>query len=115
MSEKRYIAGMFRGDNGKEIVSHLYYGEYSGPLTPMCSGGWQRKYFDETGKLVDWEFSIFRGNISEKGLCKICERRAEKNLPPIDIPKAKYNPKNPNHYQSASYSHNEGQDVSDVK
>lgn len=97
--KKEYITGMFRGDNGRNIVSHLYYGVYSGPMTPMCSGGWQRKYFNSKGKLIDWEFSIFRGNVSPKGTCKICERRAEKGLPPIDKPVGRYNPRNPNHFK----------------
>lgn len=100
---KEYIPGMFRGDNGRDIVSHLYYGEYSGPMTPMCSNGWNRKYFNEKEELVDWEFSIFRGNISPKGDCQICRRRMLQNKPPIEKPRAKYNPNNPNHHKSKHY------------
>lgn len=96
--EKQYIEGMFRGDNGSEIVSHLYYGTFSDPGFPMCSNGWNRKYFNKKGELVDWEYSIFRGNSSPKGCCQICQRRAAKKLPPIEKPVAKYNPNNANHF-----------------
>lgn len=92
------IEGMFRGDNGNKIVSHLYSGDYSNPGFPYCSNGWNRKYFDKKGKLVDWEYSIFRGNKSEAGTCFICQRRYLQGKPPVEIPKAKYNPKNENHH-----------------
>lgn len=83
---KEYISGVFRGDNGNNLVTHLYSGTFDEPQYPMCSRGWQRKYYDDNGKLEDWEFSIFRNNWTEKGVCKICERRAELGLSPFEKP-----------------------------
>lgn len=99
---KKYVSGVFRGDGGERMVTHLYKGEFGGPLVPMCSRGWQRKYFDKDGKLIDWEFSIFRNNYSEAGICAVCQRRAAANLPPIEQPRTRYNPKNQNHIQFKS-------------
>lgn len=98
-AEKKYISGVFRGDGGEKMVTHLYDGTFEKPGNPMCSRGWQRKTFNKKGKLIDWEYSIFRNNTSEAGLCEICWRRSQKGLPGIAKPKAKYNPKNPNHYK----------------
>lgn len=81
-----YISGVFRGDGGERMVTHLYKGTFGAPGFPMCSRGWQRKYYDESGKLVDWEYSIFRNNWSEAGICKVCERRARLGLPAFDKP-----------------------------
>jgi len=91
IKDKEYITGVFRGDNGENMVTHLYTGTFSDVGFPMCSLGWQRKYFDKEGNLIDWEFSIFRNNISHKGICKICQRRAEKGLPPIEKPNVRNN------------------------
>lgn len=93
-----YVSGVFRGDGGENMVTHLYKGTMSNPGHPMCSRGWQRKSFDKKGKLIDWEYSIFRNNWTEKGLCKICERRANSNLPAISTPKGKYSKNNQNHF-----------------
>ncbi len=81
-----YVTGMFRGDGGDRMVTHLYKGSFDDPGFPMCARGWQRKFYNKRGKLVDYEYSIFRNNLSSAGLCKICERRANKNLPPIEKP-----------------------------
>lgn len=86
INEKKYVTGVFKGDNGNNMVTHLYNGTFSDPGFPMCSRGWQRKYYDENGKLEDYEYSIFRNNISSKGICKICIKRAKKNLKPIEKP-----------------------------
>lgn len=94
---KEYVSGVFRGDGGDKMVTHLYQGTMANPGHPMCSRGWQRKLFDKDGNLVDWEYSIFRNNWTEHGLCKICERRADAGLPAISKPKAKYDERNPNH------------------
>lgn len=99
-TEKNYISGVFRGTGGEKMVAHLYDGTFEAPGNPMCSRGWQRKYFDKNGKLINWEYSIFRNNQSKAGLCKICEKRAAEGLPGISKPKGKYNPNNGNHYQS---------------
>ena len=94
---KKYITGVFRGDSGEKMVTHLYEGPFHSPGNPMCSNGWHRKYFDEHGNLVDWEYSIFRNNWTSRGVCAVCERRAIKGLPGLDKPKAKYNPRLKNH------------------
>lgn len=87
INNKEYVTGVFRGDNGSNMVTHLYQGTFSEPGNPMCSRGWQRKYFDENGKLEDWEYSIFRNNVSEAGICQVCLKRAEKGLKPIVKPR----------------------------
>ena len=86
---KEYITGVFRGDGGQDKVTHLYDGSFSNPGNPMCSRGWHRRYFDDNGKLIDWEYSIFRNNISNKGICQVCLRRAMKGLPSIKKPRVK--------------------------
>lgn len=83
---KEYVSGVFRGDGGENMVTHLYQGTMAEPGYPMCSRGWQRKFYDDNGVLIDWEYSIFRNNWTEKGLCKVCERRANAGLPPISKP-----------------------------
>ena len=84
---KNYITGVFRGDNGDKMVTHLYQGTFDKPGNPMCSRGWQRVWYDKNGKVEDYEYSIFRNNVSELGICKICLRRAEKGLDPIAKPR----------------------------
>lgn len=37
-----YITGVFRGDNGQNMVTHLYHGTFHEPGLPMCKKGWQR-------------------------------------------------------------------------
>jgi len=84
-----YITGVFRGDNGQNMVTHLYRGNMSDPGFPMCSRGWQRKWYDENGKLEDYEYSIFRNNISSPGICQVCLKRANAGLKPIEKPSSK--------------------------
>lgn len=83
---KDYITGVFRGDNGENMVTHLYDGNFENPGFPMCSRGWQRKWYDSNGKVEDYEYSIFRNLISNAGICKNCLRRARANLPSIKNP-----------------------------
>ena len=84
--EFEYIPGQFRGNNGENMVTHLYKGTFSEPGFPMCSRGWQRKWYDKDGKIEDYEYSIFRNNVSNAGICKVCQRRADAGLPPIERP-----------------------------
>jgi hypothetical protein len=86
---KEYVTGVFRGDGGSNMVTHLYEGTFSEPGNPMCSRGWQRKWYDENGKLEDWEYSIFRNNISSAGICQVCMKRAIKGLSSISKPKSR--------------------------
>lgn len=81
-----YVTGVFRGDNGENMVTHLYKGTFAEPGFPMCSRGWQRKWYDESGKIEDYEYSIFRNNVSNVGICMNCIKRAQKGLPPIERP-----------------------------
>jgi len=84
-----YITGVFRGDNGENMVTHLYSGTFSDVGFPMCSRGWQRKEFYKNGKIKYYEYSIFRNNTSNAGICQVCFNRAIKGLAPIAIPSNK--------------------------
>ena len=73
-----YIAGLVRDPYNDNIhVAHLYKGIFGDPGDPMCKRGWNRG---------GWGYSIWRNVIGEGGLCKICIRRAEKNLDPVPYP-----------------------------
>jgi hypothetical protein len=65
-----FILGLKRYPLGKR--SHLYKGSFSDPGLPMCRYGWT----DPWGS----SYSIFRGNVGEHGICKICLRRAHAGL-----------------------------------
>ena len=67
---------MSRCTDGNKRVSHLYKGDFSNPGYPMCKNGWNR----DNGE----SYSIFRNNISKKGVCKVCLRRAKLNLNSIE-------------------------------
>ena len=65
-----YITWVDRTDWGEKRVTHLYKWTFQDPWLPMCKRGWNR-----------WDsYSIFRNNISKKWICKICEKRAKKDL-----------------------------------
>jgi len=66
---RKYITGMAR-INGESRVSHLFDGNFSDPGKALCM--WAYDEYDE--------YSIFRGNVSRKGICRICKRRADKGL-----------------------------------
>jgi len=83
---KEYVTGVFRGDNGENMVTHLYRGNFANPGHPMCSRGWQRVWYYKNGKVKYYEYSIFRNNTSNVGMCKICMRRAELGLESIAKP-----------------------------
>jgi len=89
IKNENYITGVFRGDGGENMVTHLYKGDMQNPGFPMCSRGWQRKWYDKDGNIEDYEYSIFRNNITNKGICKVCMRRAESGLQPIENPSNK--------------------------
>ncbi len=67
-----YIAGLGR-DFPHPPLAHLYDGDFRGPGLPMCARGWNRGN----------EYSIWRGNVGAKGICKVCLRRARKGLPGV--------------------------------
>lgn len=73
MPTPEYVEGMCRND--QDLVRSHFYKVVGGTYYPMCGYGWNRS--DGTG------FSIFRGHRSARGLCKICEKRADADAEPI--------------------------------
>lgn len=65
---KGYTPGLGR-DYPHPKRSHLYKGDFGDPGLPMCKWGWNR----DDGE----SYSIWRNNIGDKGICKICMRRAK--------------------------------------
>jgi len=61
---KKYIVGQDRNPE-RNVVSHLYHGTFDNPGLPMCQRGWNR---GEDG------YSIWRGNVGEKGVCATSRR-----------------------------------------
>ncbi len=74
MSERKFITGLDRNSLDK-VRHHLYEILPDGEYLPMCDYGWNRSGGEY--------FSIFRGNISARGGCKICERRVDQDLPAL--------------------------------
>lgn len=73
---KGYITGMNRHSyNGENVTTHLYKGDFNKLGNPMCKYGWN----DPWGG-----YSIFRNVVSNKGVCKICLRRANQGLKPVE-------------------------------
>lgn len=84
-----YVEGIGRNEGEDKQHSHLYVkiseptdvaamaglGARTGYL-PMCRYGWNRSDGES--------FSIFRGHTGARGLCKICKKRAAKNLPGVE-------------------------------
>lgn len=66
-----YIIGLGR-DYPYPFISHLYQGSYAKPEGPMCHYGANRDNGDG--------FSIWRGNVGKRGVCKICMKRARAGL-----------------------------------
>ena len=62
-----YILGLGR-DYPHPPLAHLYKGTFGEPGLPMCARGWNR----DGGT----SYSIWRGNVGTKGICKTCLRRA---------------------------------------
>jgi hypothetical protein len=72
---REYITGQNRTHKYARGVTHLYDGDFANPGNPLCKRGWNR----EDGL----SYSIWRGNISRDGICKVCRRRAENGLPGV--------------------------------
>jgi hypothetical protein len=66
-----YIPAMDRVD-GENKTTHLYKGTFGDIGNPMCKHGWNRD--DGTS------YSVLRNNISNKGICKTCLKRAKQGL-----------------------------------
>ncbi len=60
-----YLTGHDRNEDN--VVTHIYKGNFSDPGLPMCVRGWNRSSGEG--------YSIFRGNVGNVGLCKVCVRR----------------------------------------
>lgn len=73
---KGYIMGLGR-DCPVPKRSHLYKGNFEDPGRPMCRYGWNRK---------EYGYSIWRGNLGDLGICKICMARATESLPSVENP-----------------------------
>lgn len=69
-----YLMGAGR-NNPDAARAHIYAKTAAGNLWPMCDYGWNRSNGSR--------FSILRGWGSERGNCKICERRLEAGLRPV--------------------------------
>jgi len=81
----RYIEAIGRNPGEECQHSHLYAVDSNHNYTPMCIYGWNRSNGDR--------LSILRGNIGYRGLCKICQRRAQAGLPPIESKDAQHKTK----------------------
>lgn len=66
-----YVSGLGRSVPHPKLA-HLYEGPFDDPGDPMCKRGWNR---DEGAS-----YSIWRNNVGDNGICKVCLRRAEKGL-----------------------------------
>lgn len=70
-----YITGLNRAVSNPQRA-HLYDGSFGDPGKGMCRHAWNR---DEGSG-----YSIFRGNLGPKGICKTCVRRAERGEDGVD-------------------------------
>lgn len=71
-----YIFGLGR-DEPKPKKAHVYEGTFDEPGNPMCARGWNR----DDGN----DYSIWRNNIGEDGICGVCLRRVREgrsSVPP---------------------------------
>lgn len=69
-----YTMGADR-NNPHEARSHWYAITKAGHYWPMCDYGWNRS----DGQ----RFSILRGWCSNRGMCRICEKRRDLEMRPI--------------------------------
>lgn len=65
MTPQGYISGQDRND--ENVVAHLYKGDFNDVGLPMCVRGWNRSDGSE--------YSIFRNNVGNAGICKVCMKR----------------------------------------
>lgn len=66
INRRNYVVGQDR--NTDDVVAHLYKGTFNAPSLPMCVRGWNRSDGER--------YSIFRGIVGNRGICKVCFRRA---------------------------------------
>ena len=71
---KGFAVGQDRAE--PDVVAHIYTTDECGhAVMPMCSLGWNR------GNGMD--FSIARGQMGRKGVCKVCVRRMQEGKDPV--------------------------------
>jgi len=70
-----YIEAIGRNPGEGNNHSHLYAIDVNGDLWPMCIYGWNRSDGER--------FSVLRGYVGKRGLCKICSKRAKEEKPPV--------------------------------
>jgi hypothetical protein len=70
-NERGFIPGLGR-DFPHPKRAHLYRGTFSDPSEPLCRFGWNR----DAGEA----FSIWRNNIGAAGICRLCIKRARREL-----------------------------------
>jgi len=80
-----YVEAIGRNPGEELQHSHLYAVDETHNYIPMCIYGWNRS----DGKRL----SIFRGHSGAKGLCKICEKRANAGLSPVKSENAQHKTK----------------------
>lgn len=69
--EPKYITGVDRSKGYKVRLAHIYEGTFNDPRAPLCRYGWSGKAYG---------YSIFRNNLGTQGVCRLCQKRADKGL-----------------------------------
>ncbi len=59
-----YLLGLDRSRANEHLMSHIYKGEYDGPMEGMCSKA---------------PYSIFRNNLT-RGICRTCLKNTMKDI-----------------------------------
>jgi len=70
-----YVVGLARNGPPYREHAHLYKGTHAEPGWPMCRWGWNR----DQGTA----YSIWRSNVGQSGICKLCLRRAVADQDPV--------------------------------
>lgn len=72
----RFVEGMGRNEGEEKQCSHLYAYFDDNSYLPMCRKGWNRS---------DGEaFSIFRGHVGARGICKTCQKNKDAENPGVE-------------------------------
>lgn len=67
---------MGRNEGEERQVSHMYAEYDNGDYLPMCRKGWNRSDGES--------FSILRGHVGAKGICKTCQRNKDAGKPGVE-------------------------------
>lgn len=71
----RFVVGMGRNPGEEKLCSHLYAEYDDGSYLPMCQRGWNRSDGER--------FSILRGHVGARGVCKTCQKNADAGKPGV--------------------------------